>query len=200
MGRDAGNGAPVTREGAAGGRTGMRRVWTVALATILGIVGVATATAGVEHTQSAWTDTTYTSAVATAGTWSVPVSVGCTAMNANGTPKNGGFCEVLSVAVDQEWGTPGNRMRGYNVRLRSNAQDGYIQFTIDLSSAGSADFSWATAGLTAGSSHVTPNSGWTCADLPKLTGKTPTNWGWGPNSAIYFQITENRSSQAVNCG
>jgi hypothetical protein len=170
------------------------------MAAILGIAGVTAATAGVQATQAAWNDRTYVSAVATGGTWSVPVAVGCVAMEANGTPKSGGYCQVAGVTVDQEWGDRGNRNRNYSVKLNSNAGSGYIQFTVDLSKAGASGFSWSTAGLAAGSSQVTPNNGWTCAKLPTLTGKTPTNWGWGATSSIYFQITENRNSQPVTCG
>lgn len=200
MGHAAGSGASVTRDGAAGGRTSARRVWTVVIAATLGIAGVTAATAGVQPTQSAWTDRTIVSAVATGGKWSVPVSVGCVAMDADGTPKNGGYCEIAGLTVDQEWGDIGSRTRNYTLKLRSNAGSGYIQFTVDLSKAGTSGFAWSTAGLTSNSTQVIPNSGWTCAKLPTLTGKTPTNWGWGPGSSIFFQITENRSSQAVNCG
>jgi hypothetical protein len=170
------------------------------MAAILGIAGVTAATAGVQATKAAWNDRTYVSAVATGGTWSAPVAVGCVAMQANGTPKSDGYCKVAGVSVDQEWGDPGNRSRNYSVKLDSNAGSGYIQFTVDLSQAGASSFSWSTAGLAAGSSQVTPNNGWTCAKLPSLTGKTPTNWGWGATSSIYFQITENRNSHPVTCG
>ena len=169
-------------------------------ATLVAALGAAGAVTGIRATESAWTARTYVSAVATGGTWSVPVTVGCVAMRPNGQPKQGGRCSVTSVVVDGEWGTVGERMRNYVVTFNSNAQDGYIQFTIDLSKAtGSSAFSWSTAGLTADSTQVTPNNGWTCANLPALTGKTPTNWGWGASSSIYFQIAEKRSSQPVKC-
>lgn len=172
----------------------------VVAAALVAALGVAGAVTGIRATESAWTDRTYVSAVATGGTWSVPVTVGCVAMNPNGEPKPGGRCSVTSVTVEAEWGTNGSRMRNYTAYFNSNAQDGYVQFTIDLSTAtGSGPFSWATAGLTAGSSQVIPASGWTCASLPTLKGKTPTGWGWGPNSSIFFQITENRSTQPVKC-
>lgn len=175
------------------------RLLPIVAALVLAL-GLAGAAAGIQPTQSAWNDQAYVSAVATGGTWQTPVSVGCVAMNANGTPKTGGRCVVTAVAVENEWGDPGQRMRNYRVRLNSNAQDGYVQFTVDLSQGGgAAGFSWTNAGLTAGSSQVTPNNGWTCASLPTLTGKTPTNWGWDSNSSIFFQITEARSSQAVKC-
>lgn len=175
-----------------------RRRWSTLLAAallVVGIVGVGTA---VDATQSAWTDKTYASAVATGGTWVTPDTVGCKAMNANGTAKAGGYCSVTSVSVQAEWGTAGDRTRNYSVTFNSNAAEGYIQFTVDLSVSGGA-FTWTNAGLVAPTQQVTPTNGWTCAKLPILTGKTPTNWGWGASSSIYFQVTENRSSTAVTC-
>lgn len=175
------------------------RLAPVAAALVLA-VGLVGAAVGIQPTQSAWSDRTIVSAVATGGSWSAPVTIGCVAMNADGTPKSNGRCVVTAVAVENEWGDPGQRMRNYRVRLNSNAQEGYVQFTVDLSQGnGAAGFSWTNAGLTAGSSQVTPNNGWTCASLPTLTGRTPTNWGWDSNSSIFFQITEDRSSQAVKC-
>ena len=175
---------------------------TRALALAAGLVlamGIAGTVSGIRPTQSAWTDHAHVSAVAAAGTWATPATTGCVAMNANGTPKTGGSCHVTSIVVSAQWGANGERMRNYDVTFASNAQEGYIQFTVDLSAAGPGGFSWATAGLTAGSSHVTPTNGWTCAQLPILTGKTPTNWGWGAASSIFFQIAEDRASQAVKC-
>ncbi len=117
-------------------------------------------------------------------------------MTANGTPKAGGSCSVTSVTVSAEWGNVGSRMRNYSVQFNSNAAEGYIQFTVDLSQG---SFAWTSAGLVAPSQQVAPNDGWTCGQLPTLTGKTPTNWGWGANSAIFFQIAEDRTSTSTAC-
>ena len=174
------------------------RVAAVAAALLI-VVGVGAATGVVQDTQAAWTDTSYASAVATGGTWAAPTTFGCTAMNADGSVKNGGRCSVTSVTAD-EWGTAPNRQRGYNVVFNTNAGNGYVQFTINLAVSGaSSNFSWSSAGLVE-NGHATPTNGWTCAQLPTLTAKTPTNWGWGSSSQIYFQVVEKRSSTAVSCG
>lgn len=168
-------------------------------AALLIVVGAGAAIGAVQDTQAAWNDASYASAVATGGSWATPATVGCTAMNANGTVKNGGRCTVTSVTAD-EWGTAPDRQRGYTVTFNTNAGNGYVQFTIDLAVAGvSSNFSWSTAGLV-GNGQATPSNGWTCAALPTLTAKTPTNWGWGSSSQIYFQVVENRSSTTVSCG
>ncbi|CAI9392280.1 hypothetical protein [Microbacterium sp. T2.11-28] len=174
------------------------RVAAVAAALLI-VVGAGAAAGAVQDTHAAWNDKSFASAVATGGTWSAPTSYGCTAMNADGSVKNGGRCTVTSVTAD-EWGTAPNRQRGYTVGFNTNAGNGYVQFTISLAVAGaSSNFSWSTAGLV-GNGQAIPTNGWTCAQLPTLTAKTPTNWGWGSSSQIYFQVVENRSSTAVSCG
>lgn len=168
------------------------------VAALVLIVGVAAAAGAVQPTQAAWTDKTYASAVATGGTWAAPVSYGCTAMNADGSVKNGGRCAVTAVTAN-EWGTAPSRTRGYTVTFDTNAGNGYVQFTINLNVSGVAsNFTWSTAGVSGGGQVIT-NNGWTCAQLPTLTGKTPTNWGWGSASQIYFQVAENRASAGVAC-
>lgn len=177
-----------------------RRLLAVFAATLLTITGIGVAAAATSTTQAAWNDRVYVSAVATASTWTTPVTNSCVAMNADGTVKSNGYCSVTSVVVQAEWGGTGNRTRNYNVTFNTNADRGYIQFTINLAPTGTSTFTWSTAGLArADSPQVTPNTGWTCSQLPKLTGKTPTDWSWGSNSQIYFQIVENRATNSVVC-
>ncbi|KZE90721.1 hypothetical protein [Microbacterium sp. TNHR37B] len=168
----------------------------IALGSLVAGAGVA---GSIGDTSAAWTDSTSASVVATGGSWVPASAIGCTAMNPNGTPKPGGRCSVTSIQLQGEWGNPGARTRGYSVVFNSNAGGGYIQFTIDLSTAG-GPFSWATAGLVAPAQQAIPDNGWSCAQLPMLTAKTPTNWGWGQSSSIYFQVTEDRSSTGAVCG
>lgn len=176
-----------------------RTRWATAVVAVLLAVGGIGVAGAVQDTQAAWTDRTYVSAVATGGSWVAPTTYGCTAMNANGTEKNGGRCTVTSVTAN-EWGTAPDRQRGYTVTFNTNAGNGYVQFSISLAVSGvSSNFSWSNAGVL-DNGQVIPNNGWTCAQLPTLTGKTPTNWGWGSSSQIYFQVTENRSSATVTCG
>lgn len=170
------------------------------LSAVLLVGGLAAVAGTIDDTQAAWSDATHASAVATGGTWSTtPTKPGCTAMNANGTPKSGGYCSILSVTVESEWGVRGDRTRNYVVTFRSNAGSGYIQFTANLAQTRD-NFSWPTAGLVAPAAQASPNSGWTCANLPLLTAETPSNWGWGNSSSIYFQIAEKRTSTNVTCG
>lgn len=176
-----------------------RRTRTLSvLALLITLVTGAGAASSVALTESAWTDKTYATAVATGGTWSKSPTLGCVAMNANGTPRAGGHCTITSVTVGAQWGDPGNRTRNYTLRFDTNAADGYIQFTVNLA-AGTGAFSWGNAGLVAPSQQVTPDNAWSCSQLPILSGKTPTNWGWGANSSIFFQIAENRRSASTVC-
>lgn len=167
----------------------------IAFGSLVAGAGVA---GSIGDTSAAWTDSTSASVVATGGSWVPASAIGCTAMNPNGTPKTGGRCSVASVQLQGEWGNPGARTRGYSVVFNSNAGGGYIQFTIDLSAAG-GPFSWSTAGLVAPALQAIPSNGWSCAQLPMLTAKTPTNWGWAQSSSIYFQVTEDRSFMGAVC-
>lgn len=183
------------------GARAMRSVRTrlgALVAALLIVAASAGAASAVGVTESAWTDRAYASAVATGGTWSTGSTMGCVAMNANGTVKAGGTCSVVSVTVGAQWGDQGHRTRNYTVSFNTNAGDGYIQFTVNLA-AGSGPFAWGNAGLVAPSQQAIPNNGWTCSQLPTLTAKTPTNWGWGSNSSIFFQVTEDRSSTSTVC-
>ncbi len=180
------------------GATRARTRLGVVVAALLSVAASASAVSVVGVTESAWTDRTHVSAVATGGTWSTSPTIGCVAMNADGSPKAGGTCTVTGVSVDAQWGEAGNRTRNYKVRFNTNAAEGYIQFTVNLA-AGTGPFSWGNAGIVAPAQQVTPNNGWTCAQLPIVTGKTPTNWGWGAGSSIFFQVTENRASTNTVC-
>jgi len=167
------------------------------LVALIALTGLATG--ALSATDAAWTDRTVVAAGVSSGSWQAPVTVGCTAMTAAGQPLAGGSCTVASIRYE-EWGSPGSRMRGYYVALSSNAGNGFIRFTIDLSAASgpSSDFSWSRAGLT-NNAQAIPVRGWSCNQLPVLTADTPSNWGWNASSSIYFQVSETRSGSGTSC-
>lgn len=178
-------------------RRGRLSLAAAALAAVAG--GALLASLAVSATEAAWTDRVAASASVSSGSWQSPATLGCVAMTAAGQPLPGGFCTVASIRYE-EWGLPGERMRGYYVALSSNAGSGFIRFTIDLSTGTGpvSDFSWAHAAL-AGNGQVTPLHGWNCTQLPVLSADTPTNWGWGTGSSVYFQVSERRSGSGTSC-
>lgn len=165
------------------------------------VLGVAAAAASVSPTESAWTDNASSSAAVTAGEWSAPLSYGCVAMNANGTVKQGGTCAVKSLVYDQ-YGNDSLHYRNYYVSVDSNAGTGYVQLTLDLSSAtlransGTGTWKWGNAATTGG--EFSPSS--SCSALPSMVANSPTMWI--SSRTFYFQVVDNRAavwSGSVTC-
>ncbi|MFB8386031.1 hypothetical protein ACFC3F_02705 [Microbacterium sp. NPDC055910] len=163
------------------------------LAALALILGVGAGAAAAQSTLSAWTDPVRAVATVSAGQWEAPATLGCIAMNADGSVKNNGHCAVTSVVFDQ-WGTDAGHHRNYYVTVTSNAGNGYVVVTIDLASArmrsdtGTGTWRWENAATTGG--HLAPSSA--CADLPLLTASTPL--GWGGSGQFYLPMVDNRAS------
>ncbi|WP_293782312.1 hypothetical protein [uncultured Aeromicrobium sp.] len=175
-----------------------RRATIVITMLLAALLATAAAIGATTPTQAGWTDRSMTGAATTAGTWPSAAAPGCSAMTSDGRPRPDGTCVVTAVRYD-EWGEPGSRTRNYYVTMDSNAGAGFIRFTVDLSAGegSGSDFGWTTANLVPGG-QASPVLGWTCSQLPMLTADTPTGWGWGVGSTIYFQVAENGSAGSAD--
>ena len=181
-------------------RRGFVRRTFVALATVVALVGGVGVATSVESTDAAWTDQVTFSAPVTAGTWGP--SLGCV-WYAGGVPQPGVSCTVTSLTITSQWGTPGDRVRNYNIVVSTSGptQTGFARLTIDRSTAtGGGAWSWGNAATVADGGHFTPLSGYACSELPILRADGPT-WG-ASGSTYYFRVIEHRSSpggETITC-
>ncbi|GAA1844628.1 hypothetical protein ACFQZV_10530 [Microbacterium koreense] len=174
----------------------LTRIASIAAAVTL-VAGLGAAVSSTEETQSAWTDVTYTAVSATAGDWQAPTTNTCQAWKQNGKPTD---CTVSAITY-QTWNSSGadtKRVRDYTVAFHAPSAK-TIEFSVDLSTArwsgGSieiAPWQWSGSGVGPGS-QFSPAAGWTCADLPVVTG-TASDW----HSNTWIRIIE-KSWDTVRC-
>lgn len=158
------------------------------LAAVTIVIGVGAAAASVAPTQSAWTDSTYISAAASAGTWQSPTSTSCSAWDQNGASVP---CTVSKITFSSWQESNTKRVREYNLAFTApNAKK--ITFSVDLTTgtrqSGAVEspaWSWKNASV-GSDAQFTGINGWTCASLPLVTGQAK-DW----HSSVYFQVFEN---------
>lgn len=182
-------------------RTTLRSRLVAIVAALLLVAGVGVGAAALAPTQSAWTDASFGTAAVTSGDWDAPppaTTYGCVAMNADGTVMKGGTCKVTSLVYD-EWGDNSQHSRNYYVGVDSNAGNGYVRLTLDLSAGtlrnntGVGTWKWNNAATTGG--EITPTSA--CSALPTLVADSPTMWQ--TSRSFYFSVVDKRPNGSVTC-
>jgi len=175
----------------AGGRA--RGRWTILLAALSVLVTVG-GVGAIGTTQAAWTDRTYASAVATAGTWPTATTNTCTAYTMQNTVIPG--CVVTSIETQGPgWGDPGNQTRNYYLNFSGTGGAYYVTFDVTLpSTVSGVTWTWTNAGIATGG-QFTAAAGWTCGQLPRILGRS-VNWQVG---TVWFQAYENRTGKSVAC-
>jgi hypothetical protein len=171
----------------------MRRTVLTAVVAVVAVLGAAFAVSTtVANTQAAWTDRVYTQATISAGTWNAPATGNtCTAVNQGGQSVK---CTVTGIRYEN-WGNAGDQSRNYYVDVSAPAAKS-VSFSVDLSTATgpAGSWSWANAGVST-AAQFTGTGGWTCASLPRVTGKA-SDW---ITTTIYFPVYENKTGKSVMC-
>lgn len=171
----------------------------IALALVAILAGGVAVVAGVSTTQAAWNDKTIVSTTVTSGKWAVvPVGNACVAYNDKNQVIAG--CKVSSITYKGTWAGPGGgNQRDYYINFASPAGMHHMTFDVDMTSAkpenGAVDWTWSKKPGIASGAQFTPYNGWTCAQLPRIQGRT-LDW----YTSAYFVAYENKAGQSVVCG
>lgn len=176
----------------------MRRSRIVALTlAAAAVIGIGISAGAASQTQAAWTDQVHVTATTTAGNW-MPVNA-CTAYDDNGRQI---ACRISSITY-QLWDPSSDGTRHYWVNFDfAGSTARRVTFTADLSTAVRADgqptgpqWNWERATIRAAGAQFTPSTGWTCADLPEVSG---TALEWARNA--YFVVDRDGSATGTLCG
>lgn len=167
-----------------------KRLISIMLGIVL-VLGIG-ANSGVESTSAAWTDQTSVAVTASSGTW-VTTSNSCVAYDLLGLRMRG-TCTVTGITFDQ-WGT--GDTRNYYVSFSAPFGAVRVSFTVDLRTAAgeqSTPWAWQQAGVLP-NGHFTPDAGWTCQQLPVVTGIS-NRW---QTQTMYFQAVNDRTTRTTIC-
>lgn len=170
-----------------------RRLLAFALAAVA-VLGVGFGASAMSATQAAWTDRTYVTAVATAGTWATTGNT-CIAYTSSNQVLAG--CRVTAVRYES-WGAIGDRTRNYYVDFSAPSGTVYVTFDIGLGTATGGDataMTWQNAAVGA-NPQFTARGGWTCSQLPRVQGRS-LDWH---TQTVYFAVHENKANKSTYCG
>lgn len=183
-----------TPGGGTSGTAARRLVLRIAAvaALLVGVLGGIAVITTAAPTDAAWTDTSYSTATLTAGTWTTTSANSCVAYSTTGAVLSG--CTVRGIDY-VGWGEQGSQTRNYYVHFGTPAGTHHVTFSVDLTTAtgDGGHWSWKRA-QTGAPSQFTPTGGWTCEQLPRLTGRA-ADW----HTDIYLPIYEKKTDLPVTC-